>query len=78
MPFRPNPTKKLLIPLAQVSPPPRADPTPQQQPAVEEPVRPVGVSRGNLLDSSVKNPPPIRRKCSGSCLTCATLTMLLK
>jgi hypothetical protein len=29
MPFRPNPTKKPLIPPAQVSPPPRADPTPQ-------------------------------------------------
>jgi hypothetical protein len=29
MPFRPNPTKKPLIPLAQVSFPPRADPTPQ-------------------------------------------------
>jgi hypothetical protein len=40
MPFRPNPTKKPLIPLAQVSSPPRAYPTPQQQPSVEEPVRP--------------------------------------
>jgi hypothetical protein len=30
MPFRPNPTKKPLIPLAQVSSPRRADPTPQQ------------------------------------------------
>jgi hypothetical protein len=28
MPIRPNPTKKPLIPLAQVSSPPRADPTP--------------------------------------------------
>jgi hypothetical protein len=28
MPFRPNPTKKLLIPPAQASSPPRADPTP--------------------------------------------------
>jgi hypothetical protein len=28
MPFRPNPTKKPLIPLAQVSSPPRVDPTP--------------------------------------------------
>jgi hypothetical protein len=32
MPFGPNPTKKPLIPPAQVSPPPRADPTPQQKP----------------------------------------------
>jgi hypothetical protein len=30
MPFRPNPTNKPLIPPAQVSSPPRADPTPQQ------------------------------------------------
>jgi hypothetical protein len=29
MPFRPNPLKKPLIPPPQVSPPPRADPTPQ-------------------------------------------------
>jgi hypothetical protein len=29
MPFRPNPAKKHLIPPAQVSSPPRADPTPQ-------------------------------------------------
>jgi hypothetical protein len=30
MPFRPNPTKKPLIPLAQGPSPPRAYPTPQQ------------------------------------------------
>jgi hypothetical protein len=30
MPFRPNPTKKPLIPSTQVSSPPRVDPTPQQ------------------------------------------------
>jgi hypothetical protein len=29
MPFRPNPTKKPLLPSAQVSSPSRADPTPQ-------------------------------------------------
>jgi hypothetical protein len=39
MPFSPSPTKKPLIPPAQVSPPPRPDPTPQQQPAVEELIR---------------------------------------
>jgi hypothetical protein len=44
MPFRPNPTKKSLIPPAQVSSPPRADPTPQQQHKAAEPVRPVGYS----------------------------------
>jgi hypothetical protein len=42
MPFRPNPTKKPLIPSAQVSSPSRADPTPQQQHRAAELVRPVG------------------------------------
>jgi hypothetical protein len=32
MPFRPNPTKKPIIPPTQVSSPLREDPTPQQQP----------------------------------------------
>jgi hypothetical protein len=40
IPFRPKPTKKPLIPPAQISSPLRADPTPQQQPAAAEPVRP--------------------------------------
>jgi hypothetical protein len=40
--FRPNLTKKPLIPPAQVSFPPRADPTPQQQHEEAEPVRPIG------------------------------------
>jgi hypothetical protein len=39
MPFRPNPTKKYLIPPAQVSSPPRADPTPHQQHEAAELVR---------------------------------------
>jgi hypothetical protein len=42
MPFRPKPTKKPLIPLAQVSSPPRANPTPQQQPVAAELVRLTG------------------------------------
>jgi hypothetical protein len=42
MPFRPNPTKKPLIPSAQVSSPPRADPIPQHQHETAEPVRPAG------------------------------------
>jgi hypothetical protein len=42
MPFRPNPTKKSLIPPAQASSPPRADPTPQQQHEAAESVRPAG------------------------------------
>jgi hypothetical protein len=42
MPFRPNPTKKPLIPPDQASSAPRADPTPQQQHEAAEPVRPTG------------------------------------
>jgi hypothetical protein len=42
MSLRPKPTKKHLIPLAQVSSPPRADPTPQQQSVAVEPARPTG------------------------------------
>jgi hypothetical protein len=42
MPFRSKPTKKPLISPAQVSTPPRSHPTPQQQPAAAEPVRPTG------------------------------------
>jgi hypothetical protein len=42
MPFRPNPTKKPIIPPTHVSSPPRADPTLQQQPIAAEPIRPTG------------------------------------
>jgi hypothetical protein len=42
MPFRPNPTKKPLIPPPQTSSPPRADPAPQQQHEAVELVRPIG------------------------------------
>jgi hypothetical protein len=38
--FRLNPIKKHLIPPAQVSSPPRADPAPQQQHEATEPIRP--------------------------------------
>jgi hypothetical protein len=48
--FRPNPTKKPLIPPAQVSFPPRADPTPQQQHEEAEPVRSVGHTGQTSLD----------------------------
>jgi hypothetical protein len=49
MPFRPNPTKKPLIPPAQVSSPPRADPTPQQQQAAQDPEEDlVGLNRDSL------------------------------
>jgi hypothetical protein len=57
MPFRPNPTKKLLIPPAQVPSPLRADPTPQQQHEIAEPVRPVWVTKGSLQHSREKNTP---------------------
>jgi hypothetical protein len=42
MPFMTNPTKKPLIPPAQVSSIPRVDPTPQQQQETIEPIRPAG------------------------------------
>jgi hypothetical protein len=42
MPLRTTPTKKPLIPPAQASFPPRADPTPQQQHEAVEPVRLAG------------------------------------
>jgi hypothetical protein len=57
MPFWPKPTKKPLIPPTQVSSPPKADPTPQQWLAAAEPVRPIGVNRGSILDSSAKSLP---------------------
>jgi hypothetical protein len=82
MPFRPKPTKKHLIPLAQVSSPPRADPTPQQQQNRSDclviPVRPVVINRGNLLDSSVISLPLPSRSCLGSYLACVTATMPLR
>jgi hypothetical protein len=74
MPFRPNPTKKPLIPLAQVSSPPRANPTPQQH-TPAKPVRRVAVNRDNLLDSNAKGLPLPSRRCLGSCLECVALTM---
>jgi hypothetical protein len=40
MSFSPNPTKKPLIPPAQISSPLRADPAPQQQHEAAKPVRP--------------------------------------
>jgi hypothetical protein len=58
MPFRPNPTKKPLIPPAQVSSPPRADPTQRQQ-ATQELVREVGLNKDSLWASSERNPPPL-------------------
>jgi hypothetical protein len=42
MPLRTTPTKKPLIPPAKPSSPPRADPTPQQQHELAEPIRPAG------------------------------------
>jgi hypothetical protein len=75
MPFRPNPTKKPLIPPAQVSFPPRADPTPQQQQAAQELIR---LNRDSLRASSERNPPPLWRKCSGSCLSCVALNIPFK
>jgi hypothetical protein len=80
MPFRPNPTKKPLIHPAQVSPPPRANSTPQQQKRwwLLIPVRLVGMNRGSLQLSNEKNPPPCLRRCLDFFLACVALTMLLK
>jgi hypothetical protein len=58
MPFRPNPTKKPLIPPAHASSPPREDPSCQQQPGATELVRPTGCTgqtgRGDQGQSSSK------------------------
>jgi hypothetical protein len=59
MPFRPNSTKKPLIPPVQVSSPPRVDPTPQQQQAAQKPVKSVGLNRDSFWASSERNPPPL-------------------
>jgi hypothetical protein len=75
MPFKPNPTKKPLIPSAQASSPLRAGPTPQQQHGAEEPVRLIEVTRASLPPDSVKNPPHLSRRCPDFYLACVTLTM---
>jgi hypothetical protein len=78
MPLRTTPTKKPLIPLAQASSPPRADPTPQQQHEAAEPVRPVWVTRGSLQLNREKNPPPQSKSCLNFYLACVALTMPLR
>jgi hypothetical protein len=82
MPFGPNPIKKPLIPPAQVSSPPRADPTPQQQQNRLDrqgiPIRLVWVTRGSLQYSREKNPPSQSKSCFGFYLACVTLTMSLR
>jgi hypothetical protein len=76
--FKPNPIKKPLISPAQVSSPPRINPTPQQQPAAVEPVRPIAEIRGSLLDNIMKSLLLPLRRCLGYCLACVTLTMPLR
>jgi hypothetical protein len=85
MPFRPNPTKKPLIPPTQVSSPPRANPTPQRQHEASELVRPTGYTdQTNLGDhgwSSAQqreNPPPQSKSCLGFYLACVALIMSLR
>jgi hypothetical protein len=85
MPLRTTPTKKPLIPLAQASSPPRADPTPQQQYEAVEPVsrqgipaRPVWVTRGSLQLNREKNSPPQSKCCLDFYLACVALTMPLR
>jgi hypothetical protein len=78
MPLRTTPTKKPLIPPAQASSPPRADPTPQQQHEIAESVRPVWVTRGNLQLNREKNPPPQSKSCLDFYLAYVALTMPLR
>jgi hypothetical protein len=64
MPFRPNPTKKPLVPPAQVSSPPRADPTPHQQHEAAEPVRLVGYTGQTGLGDKGQSSAQQREKSS--------------
>jgi hypothetical protein len=64
MPLRPNPTKKPLIPPAQASSHPRADPTPQQQHEAAEPVRPVGYISQTELGDQGQSSAELREKSS--------------
>jgi hypothetical protein len=64
MPFRPNPTKKPLIPPAHASSPPRADPTPQQQHEAAEPIRLVGYTGQTGLGDQGQSSAQQREKSS--------------
>jgi hypothetical protein len=62
--FRPNPTKKPLIPPAQASSPPRADPTPQQQHEATEPIRPARYTDQTSLGDKGQSSAQQREKSS--------------
>jgi hypothetical protein len=64
MPFRPNPTKKLLIRPALASSPPRVDPTPQQQHEAAEPVRLAGYTSQTGLGDQGQSSAQQREKFS--------------
>jgi hypothetical protein len=64
MPFRPNLTKKPLIPPAQISSPQRADPTPQQQHEAAESVRPAGYTDQTGLGDQGQSSAQQREKSS--------------
>jgi hypothetical protein len=64
MPLRTTPTKKSLIPPAQASSPPKADPTPQQQHEAAEPVRPAGYTGQTDLSDQGQSSTQQREKSS--------------
>jgi hypothetical protein len=66
MPFRPNPIKKPLIPPAQASSPPRADPIPQQQHEAAKPVRLARYTSQTGLDDQGQSSAQQREKSSSS------------
>jgi hypothetical protein len=84
MTIRHIPSKKPIVPTAQVSSPPghtHLHSSTEQQNRVDWhglSVRPVEVTRGSPPPNSVKNPPLQSRRCMGFCLECVTLTMLLR
>jgi hypothetical protein len=66
IPFKPNPTKKPLIPPAQASSPLRVDPTPQQQHEAAELVRLVGYIGQTGLSDQGQSSAQQREKSSSS------------
>jgi hypothetical protein len=85
MSLRTTPTKKPLIPPAQASSPPRADPTPQQQYKAAEPVRLAGYTgqtglgdQGQSSAQQRENPPPQSKSYLDFYFACIALTMPLR
>jgi hypothetical protein len=66
MPFRPNPTKKPLIPPSHITSPPRVDPTPRQQHRAAEPVRSIGSTDQTDLGDQGQSSSQQREKSSSA------------